>query len=81
MEIMALRNNFLKLLARKMERENRIITEAQAAREIGVAKQTVNTWVHQKQHPTRELENVCRYLNCGIGELLELDPPVEPINQ
>ena len=74
---MAVFNRFKEQLIKKMERENRIITEAQAARELEVPRQTVNLWVQQKRNPMRELERVCRYMPCEPGDLLYLDPPLK----
>lgn len=78
---MAVTIRFGALLGKKMEKENRVITESEVAEAIGVTRQAVNKWAngHIVRFEMDMIERFCRYFECEIGDLLVLDPPIKPV--
>jgi DNA-binding Xre family transcriptional regulator len=71
------RCNLAALVARKGEREGEKITIAQLSRDTGVALNTVKKYLRNElqQYDERVIGAFCKYLNCTIGDLLELVEP------
>lgn len=69
-----LKSNFNQLLARKIEREDKIISLSDVSKETSVTLKTLeNTWssgseIHQVHVPTAD--KLCQYFDCDIGTLL-----------
>jgi len=69
-------------LAARQEREGRRISWGEVATAIGVSRQALATLAVAGDRPvvtnTAHLESLCRYFQCEPGDLLELDPPLDP---
>ena len=69
-----------KLLGAKMEREERAISLAQAAREAGVGRVVLTRMANNDNYVTStdKLEALCRYFGCRLDELVEFVPSPGP---
>lgn len=71
--------NFLEMWQRKERKENRRISPSELAQKAQVSRSTINRWRNDnvKQFDRETLENLCRYFECEIGDLLTLSPPLK----
>jgi len=67
------------LLAQKSHREGRTISLREVVRETGVPISTVMGMANNtiKRVPIEELGDLCRYLDCEVGELLKFEEVAE----
>lgn len=67
-------NRFDELLAIKARKSGRVITRADAAREMGLVVQSVARWGNNQitQFDTKYIVAFCEYLDCSISDLLIL---------
>ena len=65
----------LKLVSEKQIRENRVINVATIARETGLSRLTVGSWLRDeiKRFDEESIVAFCQYFECGIGDLLVLE--------
>ena len=70
---MRIRSRFKVLLAEKELRERRSITLRDVANETGVSIYTVAGFANNtlKEYPADALVELCKYLECTTGDLLE----------
>lgn len=74
-----LKSNFNRLLARKMESEDKAISLSDVSKETGITLKTLeNTWsnkrvggIDQIHKPTAD--KLCQYFNCDIGDLVSFN--------
>lgn len=49
-------------------------TQADMARDLGIKKGTISTWMNGKHMPRMDkIDMMCKYLNCKRSDLLEVD--------
>ncbi|MEO8392533.1 MAG: helix-turn-helix transcriptional regulator [Chloroflexota bacterium] len=65
----------LKLVSEKQIRENRVISAATIARETGLSRLTVGSWLRNevKRFDEESIIAFCKYFDCDISELLVLE--------
>lgn len=64
------------LLAEKEHRERRRITQTELKNATQLARGTISSWMSPEPMPRLDGNTVvalCRYLDCEIGDLVELD--------
>jgi DNA-binding Xre family transcriptional regulator len=63
------------LMAEKQMRENRRINASIIAREAGLSRPTVAHWVKSdfKRLDEETIITLCKYFQCGLGDLLTLE--------
>jgi hypothetical protein len=63
-----------KLMAEKQLRENRVITSGMLARETGLSRPTILSWIRSdlRRFDEEAIVAFCKYFDCEIGALLEL---------
>lgn len=64
------------LLAEKEHKERRRITQRVMAKETGLARATIGSWMSPEPMPQLNGNTVavlCRYFQCEIGDLVELE--------
>lgn len=68
------------LLAQKAHREGRNISLREVVRDTGIPVSTVMGMANNtiKRVPIDELGELCRYLDCEVGDLLKLEEVAEP---
>ena len=60
-------------LRRLMYEKN--ITQAQMARDLGIKKGTISTWMNGVHLPRMDkIDRICHYLGCSRSDLLEIEP-------
>lgn len=66
-------NRLPSLIGRKQQEENRVIDVATIASETGVSRQTIYNWLNGDvtMYSAGTIEALCRYFQCGVGDLLE----------
>jgi putative transcriptional regulator len=73
--VLAVHNRFTELLALKECKEGRRITFREIARETGVHESTLSNWAKQvSRFDADTIEALCKFFECGIGDLLILVP-------
>ena len=79
-------NRFMELLARKGRIEDRRIPLVEAARKIGVSRQTVESWASNNvsRFDAFVINAMCDYFDCSIADLLileeeEINPEFMPV--
>lgn len=67
-------NRLLDLMAEKQISDQRPVTVAQVARDLGMSRQAVYDWINDKvtTYPKDTIERMCRYFNCVPGDLIVL---------
>lgn len=77
---MRLISRFKVLLAEKEMKERRTISLREVVRETGVPISTVQGLANNtlREFPSQGLVEICQYLGCSIGDLLELSERQEP---
>lgn len=75
---MAVKNRVFTLWHEMMAKEGRTIGVEDLAKEVGVSRQTINTYMKNKMksYNSNALDKLCRYFNVPIGELLYNDPEI-----
>ena len=71
-----MKNRVAALIGRKQERENRVITASEVARETGLTRQVISKWINNEiiSYRSDMLETLCKYFDCQVGDLLYIDP-------
>lgn len=71
---MRIKSNFRVLLARKETKEKRTISLREIVRVTGVSISTVQGLANDtlKEYPSTGVAEICKYLDCQLGDLLEL---------
>lgn len=72
-------SSFIVLLSKKEGRENKRYTKREIAKAIGVSESTVGRWMKGDLSNLRvkQVQNICEWLGCDIGDLLHLIPEEE----
>lgn len=70
----SVRCNLADLVARKGEREGVHITISQLSRDTDIAMNTVKRYLRNdvQQYDERVIAAFCKYLNCAVGDLIEI---------
>ena len=65
----------LRLVSEKQIQENRVINTATIARETGLSRLTVGSWLRNevKRFDEESIVVFCKYFECDIGDLLVLE--------
>jgi putative transcriptional regulator len=65
----------VKLISEKQIRENRVINAATIARDTGLSRLTVGSWLRNevKRFDEEPIVAFCKYFECEIGDLLILE--------
>ena len=51
------------------------VTQAQMARDLGIKKGTISTWMNGEHLPRMgKIDLLCNYLGCSRSDLLEIEP-------
>jgi putative transcriptional regulator len=63
------------LMAEKQMRENRKINAITIARETGLARPTIASWIKSdlKRFDEATIVTLCQYFDCGLSDLLVLE--------
>jgi putative transcriptional regulator len=63
------------LLEEKEKRESRRISYRKIAEETGISKTSVESWMTSSatQYHEGQIVALCRYFNCEVGDLLQID--------
>lgn len=72
-----IKNNFRSLYFTKQGKENRSISLRAVASETGLAINTVMKWSKETgvdRFDSDTVAKLCRYFDCGVGDLLEYIP-------
>ena len=67
-----MKNRLVELLAEKMQREKRLITPSELARETKISRQNVHRWLNNEitSFPSETLDKICDYIPCELSDLL-----------
>lgn len=70
-----MKNRLLELIQAKQDKERRIITASQIARESRVHRFTINNWLSGeiKRIDQDTAEKLCRYFECDLSDLVYFD--------
>lgn len=70
-----MKNRLLELIQAKQDRERRIITASQIARESGVHRFTINNWLKGDISRVDEETAIklCRYFGCQLSDLVYIE--------
>jgi putative transcriptional regulator len=69
------KNRILALMGEKQAKENRSINQTDVAEATGLTRAAISKWARGEitQFNSETIERLCKYFNCGIGDLLYIE--------
>ncbi len=76
---MAININLKQLIFKKQLEENKSISVVEVVKKTGISHRTISMYLQNKNHniTAKNIEKLCRYFNCEISDLLDLDPSLK----